>query len=134
MRVVGIDHIGIVVNDIEQSIIMYKTLFGIEHIRTVTLTEQGTKIAILQGHNLKIELLESANENSKIAKFIKSRGTGMHHLAFQVEHLQEFIRNIGKQDIKIIDGIKKGENMCDIAFIHPKQTENVLIELCQKPR
>src|SRR5690625_4186660 len=127
-----IDHIGIAVKSLEQALPFYVDslklpLLGIEEVES-----QGVKVAFLQIGESKIELLEPLNENSPIAKFIEKRGEGIHHLALDVDHIEDRINHIRENGVQMInESAVDGAAGAKVAFIHPKSTGSVLYELCE---
>jgi methylmalonyl-CoA/ethylmalonyl-CoA epimerase len=127
-----VDHIGILVSNLDEAIKLYKDCFDAEVDKIETLTERGVKAAILsldQGTNL--ELLEPL-PGSNIAKVLENRGEGLHHIAFEVDDIDKDLNRLSEQGIELID--KKSHHGLEgmVAFIHPKSLRGVLVELCQK--
>jgi methylmalonyl-CoA/ethylmalonyl-CoA epimerase len=128
-----VDHIGIAVSNLDNAVEIFELLFrkgcdAVEH------TEDGkTRIAIFKIGESKIELLESRDETSVISKFIAKRGEGLHHIAFEVKDINASIKYLLEKGMKMIDEKpRKGVGGTKIAFIHPKQTASVLVELVEK--
>jgi methylmalonyl-CoA/ethylmalonyl-CoA epimerase len=127
-----LEHIGIAVKDIEQSNELFKTLFNSPHYKVEEVASEGVKTSFFQLGESKIELLQATNESSAIAKFISKKGEGIHHLAFEVEDIDFEIDRLSKEGFKLIhETPKDGADNKRIAFLHPKSTDSVLIELCQ---
>lgn len=127
-----IEHIGIAVKDIEKSNKLFASLFGEKHYKIEDVISEGVKTSFFQIGSNKIELLEATNQNSPIAKYIKKRGEGIHHIAFAVKNIESEIKRLKNEGFTIINGIpKKGADKKLVAFLHPKSTNGVLIELCQ---
>jgi methylmalonyl-CoA/ethylmalonyl-CoA epimerase len=125
-------HIGIAVNDINETLKIFEKTLGLKHEKTITLDERKLKIALLELGNAKIELLEPTDKEGTIAKFLQNRGEGIHHIAFQVTEIENLLAQLKKQGFMLIDEKpRKGAEGGKIAFIHPKSTKNVLIELCE---
>ncbi|WP_078545882.1 methylmalonyl-CoA epimerase [Litchfieldia alkalitelluris] len=128
-----IDHIGIAVHSLEDSLPFYTDILKIslEHVEEVA--SERVRIAFLRVGTVKIELLEPLDETSPIARFIEKRGEGVHHIALGVESIEERIREIKSEGIKMInESPKVGAGGANIAFLHPKSTGNVLFELCER--
>ena len=128
-----IEHIGIAVNDIENANEIFEKLFGESCYKIENVESEGVKTSFFKVGNNKIELLEATNEDSPIAKFIKNRGEGMHHIAFDVDDIEKEISRLQDKGFKVLNEIpKKGADNKLVAFLHPKSTNGVLIELCQE--
>ena len=127
-----IEHIGIAVKDIKLSNALFEGLFGHPHYKTETVESEGVKTSFFKVGSNKIELLEATREDSPIAKFIEKKGEGIHHVAFAVEDIVSEIERLkGKGFIVLNETPKKGADNKLVAFLHPKSTNGVLIELCQ---
>jgi methylmalonyl-CoA/ethylmalonyl-CoA epimerase len=130
--ITGLKHIGIAVNDINETLKIFEKTLGLKHEKTITLHERKLKIALLELGNAKIELLEPTDKEGTIPKFLQNRGEGIHHIAFQVTEIENLLAQLKKQGVMLIDEKpRKGAEGGKIAFIHPKSTKNVLIELCE---
>jgi methylmalonyl-CoA/ethylmalonyl-CoA epimerase len=130
--IIGFEHIGIAVNKIEDTLQIFENTFGLKHEKTITLEERKLKIALLEAGEAKIELLEPMDKEGTIAKFLQNRGEGIHHIAFKVTNIEDMLRQLKSKGITLIDETpRKGAEGGKIAFIHPKSTKNVLIELCE---
>ena len=127
-----IEHIGIAVKDISESNKLFASLFNKSYYKMEEVLSEGVKTSFFQVGPNKIELLESTDENSSIAKFIQKKGEGIHHIAFAVEDIEHEIKRLKKEGFRILNEIPiKGADNKMVAFIHPKTTNGVLIELCQ---
>jgi len=130
-----IEHIGIAVKDIDASNNLFASLFGKEHYKIEEVESEGVKTSFFECGPNKIELLQATNENSPIAKFIEKKGEGIHHIAFAVEDIESEITRLTDEGFRMIhEKPKKGADNKLIAFLHPKSTNGVLIELCQDIR
>jgi len=130
-----IEHLGIAVNSIEDSIKTFETLLGTACYKIEDVQSEGVKTAFLQVGESKIELLEATNPDSPIAKFIEKKGGGLHHIAFDVEDLESEIERLTNEGFELIHkSPKDGADNKLIAFLHPKSTASVLVELCQEKR
>ena len=128
-----IEHIGIAVNDLNVSNLLFEKLFGNAPYKEEEVASEGVKTSFFMNGPNKIELLEATNENSPIAKFLEKKGEGIHHIAFDVENIeQEIVRLQNEGFILINDKPKKGADNKLVVFLHPKSTNGVLIELCQE--
>ena len=128
-----IEHIGIAVSNLDQANSIYTKILGVDPYKTEIVDSEGVITSFFQTDNTKIELLQGLKENNAISKFIKTRGEGVHHIAFEVEDIEQEIKRLKTLGFKIINETpKKGADNKLICFIHPKSTNHVLIELCQK--
>ncbi len=128
-----IEHLGIAVENMEDAIKMYENLLGVPCYKTEGVESEYVKTAFFQVGESKIELLEATDEKSPIAKFLAKRGGGFHHVAFDVENIDEEIDRLKKLDFVFIQEIPKdGADNKRIAFLHPKSTAGLLVELCQE--
>ncbi|MEI5908193.1 methylmalonyl-CoA epimerase [Bacillus spongiae] len=129
-----VDHIGIAVPSIEEALPLYTDIFGLTLIKVEEVILENVKVAFLDGGNIKLELLEPLSSKSTIAQFIEKRGQGIHHIAFGVENIENRILELKSKGIDMINQqSKKGAGGANIAFLHPKSTQKVLYELCEKP-
>ncbi len=128
-----IEHIGIAVKSLEVSNILFEKLFGAPFYKQEEVASEGVKTSFFMNGPNKIELLEATNENSPIAKFLDKKGEGIHHIAFDVEDIVSEIERLKMEGFVILNEIpKKGADNKLVAFLHPKTTNGVLIELCQE--
>ena len=128
-----IEHIGIAVKDLKKANILYAKLFGEPHYKIETVESEGVNTSFFKVGNNKIELLEATNDTSAIAKFIEKKGEGIHHIAFDVDDIEQEIKRLKNEGFKVINETpKKGADNKLVAFLHPKSTNGVLIELCQE--
>lgn len=128
-----IEHIGIAVKDLEKSNQLFTALLGKAPYKMEEVISEGVKTSFFKTGSNKIELLETTNENSTIAKFINKNGEGVHHIAFAVKDIASEIIRLKKEGFTVLnDEPKKGADNKLIAFLHPKTTNGVLIELCQE--
>jgi methylmalonyl-CoA/ethylmalonyl-CoA epimerase len=128
-----IEHIGIAVKDLEISNALFEKLFGTPAYKAEVVESEGvTTSFFLNGPN-KIELLAATHPESPIAKFIEKKGEGIHHIAFDVEDIVSEIARLQKEGFVVLNETpKKGADNKLVAFLHPKSTNGVLIELCQE--
>jgi len=128
-----IEHIGIAVHDLENSNELFSKLFGQAAYKTEEVASEGVKTSFFMCGPNKIELLEATNENSPIAKFLEKKGEGIHHIAFDVEDIYAEIERLKHEGFTVLNETpKKGADNKLVAFLHPKTTNGVLIELCQE--
>lgn len=128
-----LDHIGIAVKNIEESLKFYKDALGLELEGVEIVKEQKVKTAFLPIGDTHIELLEATENDSPVGKFIDKKGEGIHHIAIKVENIEKHLENLDEKEIRLIDREAKiGANNKKIAFIHPKSTSGVLLELCEE--
>ena len=128
-----IEHIGIAVANLDQANKLYSTILNSQPYRIETVETEGVITSFFKCKDTKIELLQGIDEKSAISKFIKKRGEGVHHLAFEVDDIVSEIKRLKELGFEIInEKPKKGAGNKLICFIHPQSTNHVLIELCQK--
>ncbi|MCX6334391.1 MAG: methylmalonyl-CoA epimerase [Bacteroidia bacterium] len=132
MKPSHIEHIGIAVADLESAITLYEKVFGLNCYNIEEVADQKVRTAFFMIGETKIELLESTDPEGPIGKFIEKRGEGIHHIAFAVKNIEEHLKHAEEQGVKLIDSKpRKGADGLDIAFLHPKSTSGVLIEICE---
>ncbi|PWL39919.1 methylmalonyl-CoA epimerase [Flagellimonas aquimarina] len=128
-----IEHIGIAVNNLEDANILFANLLGAPHYKMEEVLSEGVKTSFFKSGPNKIELLEATNEDSPIAKFLERKGEGIHHIAFAVDDIVSEIDRLKQEGFKVLNEIpKKGADNKLVAFLHPKGTNGVLVELCQE--
>ena len=127
-----IDHIGIAVQDIDEVVKLYSKALGLECESTSTVEDQKVKLAFLPIGDTNIELLEGTSSESPIAQHIERRGEGIHHIALQVDNIEEALKRAKDQGLTLIDEKPRiGAHCTKIAFIHPKSTRGVLFEFIE---
>ena len=127
-----INHIGIAVKSLENSIPFYRDQLGMTFEGTEEVTDQKVKVAFLQIGESRIELLEPTSEDSPIAKFLEKKGEGVHHMAYEVDDVVAALADLKDKGIRLIDETpRRGAHNSLIAFLHPKATGGVLTEICQ---
>jgi methylmalonyl-CoA/ethylmalonyl-CoA epimerase len=132
MKPSHIEHIGIAVRDLDASISLFEKMLGQKCYNIEEVAEQKVKTAFFKVGDTKIELLQSTDPEGPIGKFIGKKGEGIHHLAFAVDQIEEKLGQASSAGITLIDQKpRKGAEGLDIAFLHPKSTNGVLIELCE---
>jgi len=133
MNATVVDHIGIAVNSIDEALGFWELSLGVKCTGRETVEEQKVTTAFLPIKESEIELLEATSEESPIAKFIEKRGEGIHHIAVRVDDLEACLAELKAKGVKLIDETpRKGAGGAMIAFIHPKATGGVLLELSQR--
>ena len=132
MSIEKIAHIGIAVESIETWIGFYRDTLGLEHGGSEEIPEQKVRVAFLKIGESNIELLEPTSDDSPIAKFIEKKGNGIHHIAVQVDNIDDALKRHREAGAQLIDNEPRvGAHNMKIAFIHPKSSGGVLIELCE---
>ncbi len=145
MKALKLDHVGIAVEGLDEAIELYSGLLGLELAGIETVEEQMVRTAFLvfgaseagapgsAGRGTELELLESTDPESPIAKFIAAKGPGVQHLAFRVEDLDSALEELEVAGLRLIDEKPRyGAGGARIAFLHPKSTKGVLVELCER--
>ncbi|MBM4235195.1 MAG: methylmalonyl-CoA epimerase [Firmicutes bacterium] len=128
-----VDHIGIAVTNLEDALELYRDQLGLECKGTEVVEEQKVKVAFLPVGESKIELLESTDPEGPVGKFIEKKGGGVHHLSFRVSNIEEKLEQLKQQGVALIDQKPRyGAGGAKIAFLHPKSTGGVLIEICER--
>ena len=132
MDISHIEHIGIAVKSLENSIPYYENVLGLKCYNIEEVADQKVKTAFFKVGQTKIELLEPTSEESTIAKFIEKKGEGVHHIAFAVPDVAAALAEVEYKGVQLIDKAPRGgAEGLSIAFLHPKSTGSVLTELCQ---
>ena len=133
MKPMVVDHIGIAVKSIEESLKFWEETIGIKCHGVEEVVEQKVKTAFLPIKDTEVELLEGTSEESPVSKFIEKKGEGMHHLAIRVDNIEEALGELKAKGVRLIDEKpRKGAGGALIAFIHPSVTGGVLLELSQR--
>jgi len=128
-----IEHIGIAVQNLEESIAYYEKVLGLKCYAIEEVKEQKVKTAFFMVGQTKIELLEATSEDSPVAKFVAKKGPGIHHLAFAMDHVNTALKEAEDKGVKLIDKqARDGAEGLRIGFLHPKSTGGVLTEFCGK--
>lgn len=127
----GIDHIAIAVHSLGDAVPFYEKLLGLKLEGIEEVPEQKVRVAFLQVGTTRIELLEPTTEDSPISKFLATRGPGLHHIALATDGLEDRLLSLKGSGVRLIDESPKlGAEGKKIAFVHPKSTSGVLLELC----
>lgn len=128
-----IEHLGIAVENITESLKVYEALLGTKCYKLEEVESEGVKTAFLQIGESKIELLEATNSDSPIAKFLDKKGKGIHHIAFDTDDIEKDLKRLKNEGFELIhQSPKDGADNKIIAFLHPKSTDGILVELCQE--
>ena len=131
MKPTHIEHIGIAVSSLEESIPYYEKVLGLECYTIEEVADQRVRTAFFRVGETKIELLESTDPEGPIGKFIERKGPGVHHLAFAMDNVGESLKHAAGQGVRLIDEVpRKGAEGLQIGFLHPKSTQGVLTEFC----
>lgn len=133
MKVLKIDHIGIAVNNLEESLDFYSKVLGIESTGTEIVEEQKVKVAFLPCGDSELELLESTSPDGPVAKFIEKNGEGLQHIALRVDDIEGALNYLKEKGVRLIDEKPRyGAGGAKIAFLHPKATKGILLELSER--
>ena len=133
MKVLKIDHLGIAVNSIEEAKKLFQDTLGLTFEGTETVEEQKVTTAFFPVGDSEVELLESTAPDGPIAKYLEKRGEGIQHIAFRVEDIEEALAELKEKGIRLIDEKpRRGAGGAKIAFLHPKSTHGVLIEISER--
>ena len=131
MELINIEHIGIAVKNLYESIKFYENVLGLKCYAVEEVKDQKVKTAFFKIGETKIELLESTEHDGPINKFIEKKGEGIHHIAFKTNDIKSSLKELEEKNIRLIDEHpRKGAEGLNIAFLHPKAANGVLIELC----
>ena len=130
-----IEHIGIAVKDLAASNLLFEKLLGAAHYKVEEVASEGVKTSFFKVGPNKIELLEASSADSPIAKFIEKKGEGIHHIAFEVSDIvAEIARLKGEGFLVLNETPKRGADNKLVAFLHPRSSNGVLVELCQEAK
>lgn len=133
MKIKQIDHIGIAVKSLEQAGRFYSEVLGLPIQNTETVEDQKVTVAFIPVTGSEVELLESTEPDGPVARYIEARGEGIQHIAYRVENIDEALAELKGKGIRLIDQEpRKGAGGARIAFVHPKETNGVLVELCER--
>ena len=133
MKVLKIDHLGIAVNSMDEGKSFWSDVLGLEFAKAETIEAQKVTTGFFPVGESEVELLESTAPDGPVAKFLEKKGAGVHHVAFRVENIEEALAELKEKGIRLIDEKpRKGAGGAKIAFLHPKATNGVLVELCEK--
>lgn len=133
MKVLKIDHLGIAVNSVAEGKKFWSDVLGLEFEGSETVAEQKVTTAFFPVGESEVELLESTAPDGPIARYIEKKGTGIQHVAFRVENIDQALAELKEKGVKLIDQEPRiGAGGAKIAFLHPKATNGVLVELCER--
>ena len=134
MKILGIEHIGIAVNDLDTSSPFWSHILNLKHKCKETVQDQGVLTDIYDTTQGKVELLKSLGEDTPIGKFLLKKGPGVHHVCFEVDDINKAIKELKELNIQVLsDTPTVGAEGYKVVFIHPKSTGGVLVELAEKP-
>ena len=132
-KILGIEHVGIAVKDLNSISAIFGDLLGLDLRRREKVADQQVITDIYHAGKDKLEFLKATSSDSPIAKFLEKRAEGMHHIALIVDNLQSALDYLNEHDVQLIDKSPRiGAESLKIAFIHPKSTSGVLVELCER--
>jgi methylmalonyl-CoA/ethylmalonyl-CoA epimerase len=133
MKALKVDHIGIAVKNLDETLKFYTDILGLECQGTEVVEDQKVRVAFLPIGDTEVELLESTSEDGPIAKFIEKNGEGVQHIAFKVDNIEEAIQHMLDKGMQMIDQKPRyGAGGAKIAFVHPKSSNRVLVELSER--
>ncbi|NOZ07688.1 MAG: methylmalonyl-CoA epimerase [FCB group bacterium] len=134
MKIIGIDHVAVALRDLKELGNLLRELPGMQALGTEIVEDQGVKTDIYATRQGRVELLTPVKEDSPVDKYLRNRGPGIHHIALQVDDLEGMLQYCREKGIRLIDEKpRQGAGGSLIAFLHPKSTGGILIELCEKP-
>ena len=130
-----IDHLGIATKSIDEALKFWQDALGLENVHTEIVEDQKVRVAMLPIGESRIELLEPTSADSPISKFLEKRGGGIHHIAVEVENIEESLAKLKAQGMRLIDEKPRiGAEDCLVAFVHPTSANGVLLELVQEKK
>jgi len=130
-----IDHIGIAVKSVKETSELLSNILGLKVAGEEIVEEQKVKVAFLPLGDSELELLESTSPEGPIARFIEKKGEGIQHIAFRVNNIEEVLEKLKKEGVRLIDEKPRyGAGGAKIAFLHPKSTNGILVELCERDK
>lgn len=133
MKILSIDHIGVAVNSIDSGVDFWAGVLGLEFAGKETVTEQKVTTAFFPVGESEVELLESTSPDGPVARYLEKKGEGIQHIAFRVENIENALKELKEKGVKLIDETPRiGAGGAKIAFLHPKATQGVLVELCER--
>ena len=131
--ITNVDHIGIAVQDLQQAMDLYRSIFNVKDFHREQVEDQGVDVASFQLGEVRIELTAPLHDESPIAKFIAKRGEGIHHIAFKTNAIEGDLQRMADNNVRLINETPQpGAHDMLIAFLHPKSTGGVLMELCSE--
>ena len=128
----GLDHVAIIVNDLDESVPIYERILGVKPISVKDVPAQNVRVAFFEvGNGVDVELIQPTKADSGVARFLEKRGQGVHHICFKVDDVDKELSTMAGKGIELIDRRGRNEITGRIGFIHPRSTGGVLIELAQ---
>jgi methylmalonyl-CoA/ethylmalonyl-CoA epimerase len=133
MKVLKVDHIGIAVKNMDEALKLYQDILGLKLVTTEVVEQQKVKVGFIPVGDSEIELLESTSPDGPVAKFIESRGEGVQHIALRVENIDQALEELKAKGFRLIDETPRyGAGKARIAFLHPKGTGGILLEISER--
>lgn len=133
MKIIGIDHIGVAINNIKKGLEFYEAYLNLKTSEPIDVPDQKVRVAFMQIGDTKLELIEPLGEDSPVYKFIQKKGEGIHHICFLVDNVDEALSELKGKGVKLIDQKSRiGATGKKIAFLHPESSSGVLIELKER--
>ncbi|MFY9554277.1 MAG: methylmalonyl-CoA epimerase [Blastocatellia bacterium] len=130
-----IDHLGIAVRSISDSLVFYREGLGLELAEVETVNDQGVRVGLLPVGESRIELLEPLSEETPVGRFIARRGEGLHHICYEVDDLRSKLDELRSRGLRLLEGYpRRGAEGKLVAFLHPASAHGVLVELVEKAR
>ena len=124
-----VNHVALVVNDMEETLDFYRKTFGVGSAETEEVPDQGVRAAVVRIGGTLLELIEPTDPTSGVAKYIERRGEGMHHICFEVDDLEDTLSRLDDSGVQLVDKTPRKGLVGNIAFLHPRSTRGILIEL-----
>jgi methylmalonyl-CoA/ethylmalonyl-CoA epimerase len=124
-----VNHVALVVNDMDETLEFYRRTFGVGSAETEEVPDQGVRAAVVRIGGTLLELIEPTDPSSGVARYIERRGEGMHHICFEVDNLEDTLSRLDDADVQLVDKTPRKGLVGNIAFLHPRSTRGVLIEL-----
>ncbi|MEA1935930.1 MAG: methylmalonyl-CoA epimerase [Thermodesulfobacteriota bacterium] len=133
MEILRIDHVGIAVSNMDEALKFFEDALGLKASEIETVEEQKVRVAFLPVPGSELELLESTAPDGPIAKYIEKKGQGVQHVALRVTNIEEALKELKERGVRLIDETpRRGAGGAKIAFVHPKETYGIMLELCQR--
>lgn len=129
-----IDHVAIAVNNLDEAVRKYQNVLNVDKVKFETVESEGVRVAIIHLENSRIELMEATKDSSPIKKFLSIRGEGLHHIALEMDGIEEEISRMKESGVIFLGELRSGSQGSKITFIHPKSLHGVLTELCYHPK
>src|SRR5215467_7717263 len=129
-----IDHVAIAVNNLDEAVRKYQNVLGVDKVKFETVESEGVRVAIIHLENSRIELMEAIKDSSPIKKFLSIKGEGLHHIALEMDGIEEEMSRMKESGVIFLGELRSGSQGSKITFIHPKSLHGVLTELCYHPK